>query len=480
MSKRIAVIDIGSNTVRFVVYDGNSRSPLTFYNEKVTCRLGAGLQDTGLLNPQGVERALRALRRFSALSVSMKVSKTVAIATAAVRNAKDGTEFCAQVAEQTGLTINVISGPEEARLAAMGVISGRPRAKGLVCDMGGSSMEIAWVEKGEAFHCISTPFAPLSVADGAGDSIAKSLSKLREPFPKKFKTLFLVGGSFRAIARLDMERLNYPLTIIHDYEISRDGVRAVQHMLEDPETEQMANDLNISSDRYELLPNACQVLMAVIDTFDPKRILLSSFGLREGALFDALPRKMRLKDPLISAAETMAARSARFPDFGHALYDWVLPLFAERGPKKQRLIKTACLLHDVNWRSHPDYRAEFAFDTAARANLAGLSHQDRIFLGIALMHRYAMRLSSPSYQAMSSLLSSDDNQTARALGMAMRLGALFSSAGAEGLEGVALSVSSEALCLRLGIKAEAFDGEQVDRRLRDVASAFGLEPKICS
>lgn len=480
MAKRIAVIDIGSNTVRLVVYDGNSRSPLTFYNEKVTCRLGQGIHETGCLNPDGVERALRALRRFKALSVAMKVSKTVALATAAVRNAADGAAFCASAQEQTGFEIKIVSGREEARLAAMGVISGRPRAKGLICDMGGSSMELAWVEKGEAFHCVSTPYAPLSVAPGGGKDVAQSLAALRDPFPKKFKTLFLVGGSFRAIARLDMERLNYPLTIIHDYEISRDGVRAVQQMLENCEAAAIASDLNISTDRFELLPNACEVLLAVIDTFSPKRVLLSSFGLREGALYDALPTKIRERDPLISAAATMADRSARFPEFGHALFDWVLPLFRKCSVKQVRLIHAACLLHDVNWRSHPDYRAEFSFDTAARANLAGLSHADRVFLGIALMHRYSMRLSNPSLQAMSSLLSAEANQIARAVGLTMRLGALFSSAGAEGLESVAISAHDGVLCLRLGTKAEAFDGEQVDRRLADAANALGLESKICS
>jgi len=480
MARRIAVIDIGSNTVRFVVYDGNSRSPLTFYNEKVTCRLGAGLQESGCLNPEGVQRALRALRRFKALAEAMEVSKTVVIATAAVRSAEDGALFCKLAFEQTGYHIKVISGPEEARLSAMGVISGRPKAKGLICDMGGSSMELAWIEGGEAFDCLSTPFAPLSVETGSGTEVTKSLAKLRKDYPKKIKTLYLVGGSFRAIARLDMERLGYPLTIVHDYPLSRDGVREVQRLLSEEETQIAASDLGISTDRFELLPSATEMLMAVLDAFEPKRVLLSSFGLREGALYDALPKKVRSKDPLISAAAEMAKRSARFPEFGPALFDWVKSLFPNCSGKRERLMQAACLLHDVNWRAHPDYRAELSFDTAARANLAGLSHPDRIFVGLALMHRYAMRLSSPAYQAMSSLLSEEDNAMASAVGKAMRLGALFSSAGAQGLDGVALSTSDGVLYLRLGTKAESFDGEQVERRLSDLANALALEGQICS
>ena len=480
MARRIAVIDIGSNTIRFVVYDGNSRSPLTFYNEKVTCRLGAGLQDTRRLNPEGVDRAMRAMRRFKALAEAMEVTKTVALATAAVRAAVDSPEFCQKVLDQTSIEIHVISGPEEARLSALGVISGRLEAKGLVCDMGGSSMELAWIEGGEVFDCMSAPFAPLAVVQGSGSEISKSLMELRKSFPKNIKTLYLVGGSFRALARLDMERLGYPLTIVHDYSISRDGVRDIGALLAKEETRSAATDIGISTDRYELLPNASEILLAVLDSFEPKRVLLSGFGLREGALYNALPRKVRAQDPLISAAEVMAGRSARFPEFGPALYVWIRPLFQTVSAKKDRLIKAACLLHDVNWRAHPDYRAEFSFDTAARANLAGLSHPDRVFVGLALMHRYAMRLSSPAYRAMSSLLTDADNAVAGAVGKAMRLGALFSSAGAQGLDGVEMTCTGSVLYLRLGEKAGGFDGEQVERRLADLGSALGIESKICS
>ncbi|MEM9715415.1 MAG: Ppx/GppA phosphatase family protein, partial [Pseudomonadota bacterium] len=397
MPKRIAVIDIGSNTVRFVVYDGNSRSPLTFYNEKVTCRLGAGLQDTNRLNPDGVDRALRAMKRFQTLSDAMGVSKIVPVATAAVRAAVDGPEFCTKIKDETGLHVDIVSGEEEARLSALGVISGHPTAKGLICDMGGSSMELAWVKNQTPSNCISTPFAPLSMGSGARAEVNAALAKLRATYPDKVKTLYLVGGSFRALARLDMERRGYPLTIVQDYKMTAEGVEQVSHLLGEEETRIAASDLGISSARYELLPSACQILLAVLDSFAPKKILMSSFGLREGALYAALPAKVQKRDPLISAAEVMAKRSARFPEFGMALYDWLTPLFPDCSPDQDRLMRAACLLHDVNWRAHPDYRAEISFDTAARANLAGLSHSDRIFLGLALMHRYAMRLSSPEY-----------------------------------------------------------------------------------
>jgi len=478
MTRRIAVIDIGSNTVRLVVYDGNSRSPLTFYNEKVTCRLGANIQETGHLNPEGVERAMRALRRFQTLSEAMDVTKVITVATAAVRAAKDGSEFCTRAKTEFGLNVNVISGPEEARLSALGVLSGTPAAEGLVCDMGGSSMELAWVENGEVGTRISTPFAPLAVGDNPRAEVAKSLAKLRGDFPEKVENLYLVGGSFRAIARLDMERRDYPLTIIHDYRLTMDALTETRQLLSEDETSIAASDLNISKDRFELLPKACDMLLAVMETFAPKQAIVSSFGIREGALFDALPEDVQKRDPLISAAVAMARRSARFPDFGVALFEWISPLFEDLDRAKTRLLRAACLLHDVNWRAHPDYRAEISFDTAARANLAGLTHHDRVFLGLALMHRYAMRLSDPAYQSASALLPIEDNQLAQSFGKAIRLGALFSSSGAQALDGVQLSKDAGKLCLAFGSEAEGFDGEQIERRLASLASLLGLEPDL--
>ena len=221
--KRIGVIDVGSNSVRLVVFDGMARSPAYFYNEKVLCGLGAGLSDSGRLSPEGWERARAALHRFAALAARMELSGMIAVATAAVREAEDGPAFCDQIERETGLQLHVASGSEEARLAAQGVFLGWPDAEGLVCDMGGASMELARVDGGTIHACGTSPLGPLQLADIKDDekrdkAIRKGLKALRRAVPGPATRLFLVGGSWRAIARLDMERVGYPLKVLHGYE----------------------------------------------------------------------------------------------------------------------------------------------------------------------------------------------------------------------------------------------------------------------
>ncbi|MGR3491100.1 MAG: Ppx/GppA phosphatase family protein, partial [Shimia sp.] len=146
--KRVGVIDVGSNSIRLVIFDGAARSPAYFFNEKVMAGLGVGLGETGHLNPEGRKRGLDALARFAAVARAAEVSHISTVATAAVREASDGPAFVKEVEEQTGLKLWVIDGREEARLSAQGVLLGWPGSYGLICDIGGSSMELAEIREG--------------------------------------------------------------------------------------------------------------------------------------------------------------------------------------------------------------------------------------------------------------------------------------------------------------------------------------------
>ncbi len=391
--KRIGVIDVGSNSVRLVVFDGMARSPAYFYNEKVLCGLGAGLSDTGRLSPEGWERARAALHRFAALASRMELSGMIAVATAAVREAEDGPAFCDQIERETGLQLHVASGSEEARLAAQGVFLGWPDAEGLVCDMGGASMELARVKAGTIHACATSALGPLQLADIADDdkrdkAIRKRIKALRREVPGPTARLFLVGGSWRAIARLDMERIGYPLKVLHGYEPPTPQLLETLEWIRTQEQAQMAAITGTSPQRLSLIPLASRVLAELIRKVEPEAVAISAYGLREGLLYRQMPEPMRLLDPLVEACRHMEQNGARNPGFGDALCRWMMPLFEGRPDADYRLMLAACLLHDVNWRAHPDYRAELCFDSVTRANVAGLNHADRVFLGLALLHRY--------------------------------------------------------------------------------------------
>ena len=428
---RVGVVDVGSNSVRLVVFDGAARSPAYFYNEKIMCGLGAGQTETGRLNPEGRRRALAALQRFQHLAEGMGLPPLSAVATAAVRDAEDGPEFCAEVLRDTGLDIWVIDGEEEARLSAQGVLLGWPGSYGLVCDIGGSSMELAEISDGHVGRRLTSPLGPLKLRDikggrrGRKAHIKTVLEDLKERMGPQRDRLFLVGGSWRAIARIDMARRGYPLKVLHEYRMTAQSVRDTVKYIEASDLDTLRSEAGVSSARMALVPYAIDVLNRLVRCFKPKDIAISSYGIREGLLYEQMPQKLRDRDPLIEACYFAEDKDSRLPGFGKTLFRYVMPLFSNAPPARVRLIKAACLLHDVSWRAHPDYRAEVCFDYATRANLGGMKHSERVFLGLALQHRYRNKREGTRFAPLYDLLDEKGQKQAEILGKAMRFGAML-------------------------------------------------------
>lgn len=429
--QQVGVIDVGSNSVRLVVFDGAARSPAYFFNEKVLCGLGRGFVESGRLNPDGRDRARATIKRFALLAQGMRMSNLTMVATAAMREAEDGAEFRAQIEHDTGLRMRVIDGAEEARLSAQGVLTGWPDARGLVCDIGGSSMELAVIGDGKVHSTVTSPLGPfrLQQVPGGKKGLRKHvdgiLKALRAQVGNHHDALYLVGGSWRAIARLDMERRGYPLKVLHEYEMTTKSIRKTLDWIDENSVAELRARTGISNDRMSLVPLASKVLRQLVHVFGPKRIFVSSYGIREGILYEQMPAALRSRDPLIEACSFMEKSSARIPGFGAQLYAFLRPLFRSRSPARRRLIRAACLLHDVNWRAHPDYRADACFDTATRANLGSLDHAGRVFLGIALMYRYKTGGLRPRIREVAELLTEAELEDAKTIGRALRFGAML-------------------------------------------------------
>ncbi|MGR3812627.1 MAG: Ppx/GppA family phosphatase [Cognatishimia activa] len=479
--KRVGVVDVGSNSVRLVVFDGAARSPAYFFNEKIMCALGAGLSDTGRLNPEGRARALSAIARFQEIAAQICNGPLTAVATAAVREAEDGPEFCAEVLEKTGLEIHVIDGKEEARLSAQGVLLGWPGSYGLVCDIGGSSMELAEINDGEVGERVTSKLGPLKLQDIEGGAegrqayIQKTLDKLYVKMGDQENRLFLVGGSWRAIARVDMERRAYPLNVLHEYRMTAEDVAATAAFIAENDLEALRQRCGLSAQRMALVPFAIEVLIGLLDRFTPYDIAISSYGIREGMLYEKMPDELRRRDPLIEACRHAESKDARLPGFGRTLYDFVKPLFKDGTKDRKRLVKAACLLHDVSWRAHPDYRAETCFDNATRANLGGLKHSERVFLGLALLHRYRNKREGTRFEELYDLLNLEDQKQAEILGKAMRFGAMLWMQAGTDLGKLTYKAKSAELHLELPERARALYGEVAEARLQSLASALEAE-----
>ena len=482
---RVGVIDVGSNSVRLVVFDGAARSPAYFYNEKIMCALGAGLSKTGHLNPEGRARAISAIRRFAALAEGMGIPPLTAVATAAVREASDGADFREEVLRETGIKLWVIDGKEEARLSAQGVLLGWPGSYGLVCDIGGSSMELADLAEGRVGRRVTSALGPLKLREIKGGKkavkayVRETMEKLHaEMGHATGMRLFLVGGSWRAIARVDMERRTYPLTVLHEYRMTSRQISKTAEYIRKSDLNELRSRCNISDSRMTLVPLASIVLKELMRTFKPKDVAVSSYGIREGMLYEQMPRELRERDPLVEACRFVEAKDARLPGFGRILYEFVKPLFPRVNWQRKRIIKAACLLHDVSWRAHPDYRAEVTFDNATRANLGGLKHYERVLLGLALMNRYTNKTSNSRFDSLFAMLDEAQIKEAEILGKAMRLGAMLWLTADEEPGSLQWKPKKRHLTLHLNEHARPLFGEVAQSRFDALASAMGATSSV--
>ncbi|MFK7837939.1 MAG: Ppx/GppA family phosphatase [Sulfitobacter sp.] len=481
---RVGVVDVGSNSVRLVVFDGAARSPAYFYNEKIMCALGSGMAETGHLSPPGRARALSAMHRFKKLAEGMGLAELTVVATAAVRDASDGPDFCAQVRRETGLRIWVIDGEEEARLSAQGVLLGWPGAYGLVCDIGGSSMELAEISRGRVGRRVTSQLGPLKLRDMKGGAKARTahikevMQGLKETMGTQRDRLFLVGGSWRAIARIDMLRRGYPLQVLHEYRMTPRALSATIKFIKSMEIYELRALAGVSSSRIALVPYAAEVLHRLVKTFKPKDIAISSYGIREGMLYEQMPQRLRDRDPLIEACRFAEAKDARLPGFGKALFNFIQPLYKSAPAPRKRLVKAACLLHDVSWRAHPDYRAEVCFDNATRANLGGLKHSERLFLGLALLHRYSNKRENTRFEDLYGMIDDKTQAEAEILGKAMRFGAMLWMSKDEERGELRWFSKKKQLELRLTPDMMPLFGEVAEARLNSLASSLGAVVEV--
>jgi len=382
------------------------------------------------------------------------------------------------------LKIWVIDGEEEARLSAQGVLLGWPGSYGLICDIGGSSMELAEISDGQVGKCVTSELGPLKLRDVSGGRrgrkvhIKTVIDGLSHTMGPQRDRLFLVGGSWRAIAKIDMARRGYPLKVLHEYRMTAASVRKTIRFIEKEDLGKLRSLAEVSSARMALVPYAIDVLSRLVSTFKPKDIAVSSYGIREGLLYEQMPQRLRDRDPLIESCRFAEAKDARLLGFGKTLYHFVLPLFKPANDAQKRLVKAACLLHDVSWRAHPDYRAEVCFDNATRANMGGLTHAERVFLGLALLHRYSNRREGTRFEPLYELLDEKAQRQAEILGKAMRFGAMLWPLKDTQMASVHWYPKKKLLQLTLPEAVRPLYGEVAEARFQSLANALESDTKV--
>jgi exopolyphosphatase / guanosine-5'-triphosphate,3'-diphosphate pyrophosphatase len=437
----VAVIDIGSNSVRLVVYQSMTRSLVSIFNEKTLCGLGREVQTTGLLAPDAVAKALTSLRRFRALCRVMKVGRVYAVATAACRDATNGPDFIANAERICGVPVDILSGPREAKLSALGVISGVHEPDGIVGDLGGGSLELIDVRGNRVRRGVTLPLGSLALQDASHKSLKRAerivkadLSGAALLKAGRGRTFYAVGGSWRALARIHIIQSGYPLGVMHGYSIpaveALDFVRRLRRLAA---TNMLANIEVVADARRPLLTYAALVLEYIIRVAGPKTIMFSTFGVREGLLYDMLPAAERAKDGLFSATQTLNELLSRSTRHAEDLIGWTDRLVRivklRETAEERRLRHAACRLSDIGWRVHPDHRGEQTLDLITNGNFGSISHEGRAFVALSVFYRYAgLREENQPPPLVRQLVPPAMDERARVLGAAFRVAYLISAA----------------------------------------------------
>jgi exopolyphosphatase / guanosine-5'-triphosphate,3'-diphosphate pyrophosphatase len=487
----VAVIDIGSNSVRLVVYESMTRCLVTIFNEKTLCGLGREVQTTGLLAPDAVLKALTSLRRFRALCRIMKVGRVYAIATAACRDASNGPDFIAKAERICGVKIEILSGPREAKLSALGVVSGIHKPDGIVGDLGGGSLELIDVRGQRVRGGVTLPLGSLALQDLSHKSLKRAerivrtdLSPVAQLKAGRGRAFYAVGGTWRALARIHIIQSGYPLRVMHGYSIpAKDALDFALRLRRLVSTNMLANIEVVADARRPLLAYAALVLEYIIRVAKPKSIVFSTFGVREGLLYEMLPEHERSRDGLICAAQTLNELLSRSARHAEELIEWtdrlVRVVRLRESEEDRRLRHAACLLSDIGWRVHPDHRGEETLSLIINGNFGSVSHQGRAFIALSVFYRYAGLSEQNAPPAIvRDLVPQSMVERARVLGAAFRVAHLISAAQPGVLPAIHFRSQGRKLMLVFEHKLVDLVADRVGGRFKQLARLVGRSGSI--
>lgn len=489
----IAIVDIGSNSVRLVVYEGAVRAPFPLYNEKILCGLGRAQTDDGCLTDESIVRALSALRRFRAIARTLRAKNIHAIATAAVRDAGNGADFIDQAQQAIGTEVHILSGEREAELAANGITMGFVDPDGIGGDLGGGSLELIDLSGGRLGAADTVALGGLRLLEKSGGRLSRSQTIIEKELAKlawlkggRGRTLYAIGGTWRALAKLHMEYVDAPLRVMHGYSVKRSDMMAFcKRILAGSGSDPNPLLENASRSRRETLPYGTLVLTRLLEQAKPRDITFSIFGIREGLLYSYLSRVEQAKDPMLAFCEDFARLRSRSLQHSKELCNWTDRLFKEAGVEEtaqdRRLRHAACLLSDIEWRAQADHRGEQSLYVLAHAPSTGLNHEDRLFVALSVYFRHAGRGETRGDELsgrLRSCISRQKLERAQLIAAAVRAAHMISIGMPGIIEDVAVEVKDGTLTLQLPQAYADFEGERLQRRLRALGGRLGLSTQL--
>jgi exopolyphosphatase/guanosine-5'-triphosphate,3'-diphosphate pyrophosphatase len=474
---RRAIIDIGSNTVRLVVYNGPPRSPVVVLNEKVSAKLGKDMGKTGVISDKSMQTALAALARFAAMLKLLDVHDVDCVATAASRDAANGPQFLDAV-RRLGLSPRLLTGEQEALASATGVMAAFPGAIGTVGDLGGGSLELVSIGSEGCRGGITLPYGTLRLSDLRAGGASKFAATVRNGLEKagwsggKGLPLYIVGGSWRALALQAMHEIDWPLDDPHDFELAPDEALRFCRQFEKGKLDRP--DPRISSSRVASLPDAAALLGQLVERIAPSRVVFSSWGLREGLVFERLDPETKAQDPMIAGVAAFARNALVPPEHAAAVASWTSPVSID-SPEDGNLRLASTMLALTAMRTEPNMRAEEAMAWALRKRWIGLNARGRAMMAMTVFANSGL---TEVPAAFSRLASPQDLRDAIGWGLAIRLCRRLTGCAAEALSQTTVRREHGTIVLELEEPVQALYTDSTGKDLRRLGDWLGLDWKV--
>ncbi len=475
INKHLGIIDIGSNSVRLVIYRYKGNYIFPVFNERVNCKLGEGLDNRSRLKIKRMNFALVVLKRYAKIMNNMKLNKKLIFATAAVRRAKNGNEFKNTAEKILQSPISVLSAEEEAKLVSLGITANMKNINGLITDLGGGSVELILVENSIIKKLVSLDIGHLS--EKTDLEIKKKLRKVHWLEEAKNSILYGVGGSFRALGTAYLQQTNYPLHVIHGLTIKKQDSLNLLKKISLKKNDQIGVPLG----RKLTMPMASKIIKNIIQISKVSELMISGTSVRDGFVAKLNDNNFQINnDNLLSICYEISKETERFKGLNKSMIKLLAPVnkFLNKGNDKN-LFQAACLLSDISWNEHPDLRGTLAIDRILALSIFSISHKERAWLAKAIYHRYVgIKENKPKLPKFGRLISKNDKKTALAIGLGLRFGHVFCAGMNDFLLEIKLQINDNKLICNINPKSQDLMDEQSKRRFKLFARSCDLQPEI--
>lgn len=443
MKKLVGVIDIGSNSVRLLLAEIDDKNTIRIINElKEYVRLGDGLDENNVLSEEKIQLAINTLDSFKNVCTAFEVTEITAVATEAIRRAKNKQEFLNRAKEELNLDIRVLSGTEEAFYDYFSTMNSMVEKNALIMDIGGASTELILVKNRKLIKSISLPFGAITLTEqfNLGENITKEQEEaLKEFLQKSFKkldwlkdangfNLIGIGGSIRTIGKIHRKASNYPLALLHNYAMPSKDVISIYEDMKSKNNLQRKKIKGLSSDRSDIILGAAKAVSTIVEMCSIKNVIISRNGIREGLLFDYICKDNNPIDDVLqfSLNSIIVNHNINLKHAEHihhllsSLYVELKSLF-NTNENLDNIIRTAAMLHDVGINITYYFHHSHSLYIILNSQINGLTHKELVMSAFVAANHRDDNSTNINYSDFEAIIDKDDIEIIKKLGLLLKI-----------------------------------------------------------